>query len=129
MKDELRNPKVTASEGGRHPGGASVVEQWCFAGGETPPQPAGEDACATLGSGMGGLLKIINPENKSLREERAFPLTPALSLGERENLPPTHKKTTIPVAVRFQGKGQREWPAVEMPCATKNCFTGLIQVP
>jgi len=35
----------------------------------------------------------------------AFPLTPAHSLGERENVTPTHNKITIPVVVWFQVHG------------------------
>ena len=127
MKDELRNPKGAAGDGGCASEVAGVVERWCFASGETPPQPAGEDACATRATGEGGLPKAINPEYKSLNVERAFPRTPAFSLRERGNIPPTHKKTSPPEAGSFQAQRRGEWSAVAKQCSTLNCFKGSIQ--
>ena len=58
---------------------------------------------------------------------RAFPLTPALSLRERGNIPPTRKKAKISVAIRFQVQVRGEWSAVEMPCSPRKCFMDSIQ--
>ena len=72
--------------------------------GRERPETISRSAAMSRSLGRGNAGPAHSKNDGQLSGGR-FPLTPALSLGERGKIPPPHTKTTIPVAGWFQVQG------------------------